>query len=378
MDPTEIPTPIADAGMALADIAIAIALILIGGALAAGVYLLSFRLEKHLEGREETGAHIVENAIVALRHPLPIGIVATALYIALRYVLDLDRTSPWIGDPRLPEVLSIILVSWGVANLLSRLVRSYGRRFIFGSEREDGASLVDIASVGVRYLVWFVAILYLLNFLDISITPLIAGAGIAGIAVALATQDVLSNLFGGVIILLDKPLRVGDRVRIDPYTGTVLRIGLRSTRIMTLDGLLATVPNSRITSNIVVNYSAGTGYTTVQVPVTVDYHTPIDESLAVLEEMAKATIASAPPEWGLRDHSVRIGELGEFGPVLVLSFSALDETDPLAVRNAVYAHVAKAIWSGRLATGFDRSAREDGSPVAAAFPNTVERRDGRT
>ena len=135
---------------------------------------------------------------------------------------------------------------------------------------------------------------------------------------ALASQDVLSNLFGGVIILLDKPLGVGDKVRIDPYVGTVMRVGLRSTRIRTLDGLLATVPNSRITTNIVVNYSAGStrARAQVQVPVTVAYDTPVGQSRAVLEEIAKAAPTAAPPAMELGEGTVQIGELGRVRPGL--------------------------------------------------------------
>jgi MscS family membrane protein len=89
------------------------------------------------------------------------------------------------------------------------MVRVYGEGRLPESGHEEGASLLDLVALGVKYLVWFIAILYLLIFLDVSITPLIAGAGSAATAIALAAQDVLSNLFGGVIILLDKPLRVG-------------------------------------------------------------------------------------------------------------------------------------------------------------------------
>ena len=73
----------------------------------------------------------------------------------------------------------------------------------------------------MRYLIWFIAALYILNYLDISITPLLAGAGIAGIAIALATQDLLSNLFGGVIILLDRPL--GEHHRLESLRREVER-----------------------------------------------------------------------------------------------------------------------------------------------------------
>lgn len=357
MLPTEIPTQIAETGTALADIAIATVVILAGMALAAGAYLLSLRIERRLERRPGPGSHLIENAIVAIRRPLSLGIALAALYIALRWVLGLERLNPWLADPRLPEAVAIVLVTWGVANFLSRLVLLYGRGRFPAEEREDGMSLADLVALSVKYLVWFVAILYLLIFLDISITPLIAGAGIAGIAIALAAQDVLSNLFGGVIILLDKPLRVGDKVRIDPYTGTVLRLGLRSTRIRTLDGQLATVPNNRITTNIVVNYTAGTGLASVQVPVTVAYDRPVEESRAALREIAEAAPRAAPDGMDLQPGNVQLSEFGRFGPVFVMTFSARDDADPLVVRDLVNGMIADSLRNGRLAIGFDHRAK---------------------
>ena len=89
-------------------------------------------------------------------------------------------------------------------------------------------------------------------------------------------------------------------------------------------------------------------------PVTVDYGTPVGQSRAVLEEIAEAAPAAAPPAMELGAGTVQIGELGEFGPVFVLTFSARDETDPLAVKDLVYALVAEAVRSGRLAIAFGR------------------------
>ncbi len=317
-------------------------------------------------GRRDARLRIVANALIAAKWPLPLGIVSVSIFIALRYVLGLDLFYPELGDPRYPIAVAIVLVAWTAANFFSRLAGAYSRQLLPSAEGEGDTRMADLVGGAVKYLIWFIAILYLLTYLDISLTPILAGAGIAGIAIALASQDLLSNLLAGAIILLDKPLGVGDKVRIDPYVGTVTRIGLRSTRIRTLDGLLATVPNSRITTNIVVNYSAGTNRPQVQVPVTVDYGTPVDRSRAVLEQIAEAAPAAAPPAMELEAGTVQIGELGEFGPVFILTFSARDETDPLAVKDVVYALVAEAVRSGRLAIAFGRHNGEAREPGAAA------------
>ena len=127
-------------------------------------------------------------------------------------MLGLDLFYPELGDPRYPVAVAIVLVAWTAANFFSRLAGSYSRQILPSAEGEGDTRMADLVGGAVKYLIWFIAILYLLTYLDISLTPILAGAGIAGIAIALASQDLLSNLFGGVIILLDKPLGVGDKV----------------------------------------------------------------------------------------------------------------------------------------------------------------------
>jgi len=77
--------------------------------------------------------------------------------------------------------------------------------------------------IAAKYLIWFIAFLLILATFSIDITPFLAGAGIAGIAVALAAQDLLSNFFGGAIITMDKPFVIGDRIKFDDYFGDIVK-----------------------------------------------------------------------------------------------------------------------------------------------------------
>jgi MscS family membrane protein len=358
-------------GDMIAGLVLAVGIVLAGVAAGVAVFAGIARLEEQVGGSPSTRLRIVANTLIAAKWPLPIGIVSASIFIALRYVLGFDLFYPELGDPRYPIAVAIVLVAWTAANFFSRLAGAYSRQILPSAESEGDTRMANLVGGAVRYLIWFIAILYLLTYLDISLTPILAGAGIAGIAIALASQDLLSNLLAGVIILLDKPLGVGDKVRIDPYVGTVMRVGLRSTRIRTLDGLVATVPNSRITTNIVVNYSAGAAQAFAQVPVTVDYAVPVEQSRAVLHELAGTAVTSAPAEWELGEASVRIGELGRFGPIFVMTFSVRDGTDPLAVKDAVYALVTEAVRDGRLAIAFgdhDRDPGTDAVPRGEASP----------
>jgi len=119
------------------------------------------------------------------------------------------------------------------------------------------------------------------------ITPLLASAGIAGVAVAFAAKDTLANFFGGISVFLDKPYKIGDYIVLDGgERGEVVAIGVRSTRIKTRDDVQITIPNSIIANTKVVNESAPAPNFRVRVPIGVAYGSDIDQVQQVLLAIA--------------------------------------------------------------------------------------------
>jgi MscS family membrane protein len=107
----------------------------------------------------------------------------------------------------------------------------------------------------LKIFVGVVAILVTSQNLGMNVTGLLASLSIGGLAVGLAAQDTLSNLFGAVAIFADKPFRVGDRIQLDAIDGTVEAIGLRSTRVRNLDGHLVAIPNRTVANASIINIS---------------------------------------------------------------------------------------------------------------------------
>ncbi len=171
--------------------------------------------------------------------------------------------------------------------------------------------MISLLEIITKYLIWFVAFLLILANFNVDITPLLAGAGIAGIALALAAQDLLGNFFGGAIIALDKPFKIGDRVKVDTYSGDIVSIGARSTRLKTLDNQIVTIPNSKITSNIVVNFTQPDMKMRVKLPFSVAYGTDISRVKKILLDIAREAAEKTP--WVLSDPapSVYFLEFGE-------------------------------------------------------------------
>lgn len=127
------------------------------------------------------------------------------------------------------------------------------------AEVADGSvldvQLFPVIGKSLKVFVIIVAILVTSQNLGMNVTGLLASLSIGGLAVGLAAQDTLSNLFGAVALFADKPFRVGDRIQLDAIDGTVEAIGLRSTRIRNLDGHLVTVPNRTMANANVINVS---------------------------------------------------------------------------------------------------------------------------
>jgi MscS family membrane protein len=144
-------------------------------------------------------------------------------------------------------VLFIVAASWILLGLNKLAARYALRRFEAGG-RGELASMVGPARRVVDGLILAAGVLVLLFYFGVDPTAALAGLGIGGIAVALAAQKTLENVIGGVSIIIDKALRVGDFVKIGDMSGAVDYIGLRSTRIRTMDRTILTVPNGQIAS----------------------------------------------------------------------------------------------------------------------------------
>ena len=107
-----------------------------------------------------------------------------------------------------------------------------------------------------KILLLFVAVMIVASALGINVSSLLAVLSIAGVAVSLAIQDILSNFFSGVVLLGSKPFKVGDYVTVGGQTGTIVETGLTHTKLHTLDNQVILVPNSAVTSNVITNVTA--------------------------------------------------------------------------------------------------------------------------
>jgi MscS family membrane protein len=153
------------------------------------------------------------------------------------------------------SVLSIVAIVWLLV-LLNGVVERYLTRRIPTANFSTTRSLLRVIRRLVDVLVVFTGLMVTLRRFGVDATPLLAGLGVGGIAVALAAQKTLENIIAGASLIFDQAVRVGDYLRAGPIEGTVDHIGLRSTRIRTLDRTVVSVPNSQIASMSLETVSA--------------------------------------------------------------------------------------------------------------------------
>jgi MscS family membrane protein len=173
-------------------------------------------------------------------------------------------------------LLAYIAGFWLAFNLVS-LVELALKRFAARAETRLHTMVVPLIRKSLRIFVVIVGALIILNnVFGQNVGTWLAGLGIAGLAVSLAAQDSLKNLFGSITILLDRPFRPGDRIVFAGFDGPVEEIGFRSIKIRTLTGHLVTVPNSKVVNEAVENIGARP-YIRRLATITITYDTPLNK-----------------------------------------------------------------------------------------------------
>lgn len=256
------------------------------------VTLLSFSL-RHLAFRAltrwgRTTATPVDDIIIqALRAPSIVWCILIGLYSAL-------ASAHLPAEARLVvlnivNVLLVLSVTAAVANL--------SRATLNSSLRKNNLAIpaTGLSLTVVTVVIWIVGSLVLLSGLGVSITPILTALGVGGLAVALALQDTLSNFFAGLHLLMDKPLRVGDFVKLESgQEGYVEDIGWRTTRIRLLPNNMVIIPNNKVTQSILTNYYLPDPRMAVLIPISVSYDVDPDQVERVLMEETTQAIGHLP------------------------------------------------------------------------------------
>jgi len=197
----------------------------------------------------------VADLIVDLgEEPLVYAVTVAGIWVAYRTL----NTSPGLDAfaAKVFFILFAIGVAWFLTRISDALFEEYLKPLVAGTESDLDDQLLPLARKSIKITIWVVTGIIAMSNAGYDVAAIIAGLGLGGLAFALAAQDSVSNLFGGFTILTDSPFKMGDRVKISGFDGTIQEIGLRSTRLTTLEGRTVTIPNSTFTKNPVENVTS--------------------------------------------------------------------------------------------------------------------------
>ncbi len=246
-----------------------------------------------------TGRAFTQNVIQHTRYTffavISITIAATYLTLSARseHVLDVIAT-----------LITLLQVAWWGHGLTTFWVHRVIKRRI----KEDIGSVTVIRTIGTMILValWIVILIAIIATLGVNVTGLVAGLGIGGIAIALAVQNIVGDLFASISIMVDKPFVVGDVIQVGTMLGTVQQIGLKSTRLASLSGEQLIFGNGDLLKSRIQNYKRMVNRR-ILFTIGAEYGTPA-EQVEAIPEMIKSAITAQSPVRFDRAHFKEYGD----------------------------------------------------------------------
>ncbi|GBC81435.1 Small-conductance mechanosensitive channel [bacterium HR10] len=261
--------------------------IFIGGGLLAGVITERLVLNWLRRWAERTTWKLDEVLIDALRGVAFLLLTLLGLHLALVY---------WRLPPPYERILSKAIVALALLigtvalmRFLSGVVIHYASRYVLVPATTSAFQTI------VRVSIFVVGLMVIFQTLGVNVTPILTALGVGGLAIALALQDTLANLFAGLHILAVRQIRPGDFVRLESgEEGYVGDIGWRNTTIRTLTNNLVIIPNTKLAGAIVTNYSLPESETAVLVQVGVSYDSDLEWVERVTREVARDVLRTVP------------------------------------------------------------------------------------
>lgn len=249
------------------------------------VILLAILINKYLVTRifnsifkvaEKTKTFVDDSLIRALERPVKLYIFLYSIYSSLK-IIDYDNLNlNQISAERLMKIFLVIVICNFLYNLTLENSFLYKK---MGKSNKGNTVVFPFLSIVFRIVIVLVGGICIAR--ELGFTGFITGLGISGVAFALMAQDAFSNLFGGMVIVLDRPFEIGDWIQTENVEGLVEEITFRSTKIRTFSMAIATVPNAKLANNSIINWTQR-DLRRVHFKFTIKHETPIENIEKVL------------------------------------------------------------------------------------------------
>ena len=334
-------------GLQIVDIIIAVCIIVLFIALSSS---MSYGIVKLFKIREKKGRKIRESAFYK---PLKLFISLLGIYVAILFLNRPLQINEQVMNfvNKCFIIVSILIFARGLAQSFvpnSTLVI----RWLKKANKEEIDSSMNFILKAIRIIIYVIAGFLVITTLGINLNGLIAGFGITGVIVTLAAQDTAKNLFGGLVIFLDKPFAVGDWIQFDNFEGTVEDITFRSTRIRTFENSVVNVPNS-VLSNTSINNWSKMEKRRVKIILCLVQDTPLDK----VQRVCKRIEDMLYERDGIIDDSVivKFDEISDNGiNILIYSFTnSIDYNSYLVEKEKVNYRIMKILDEEKINLSYD-------------------------
>tara|TARA_Y100000310_G_scaffold308906_1_gene352488 strand:+ start:527 stop:1585 length:1059 start_codon:yes stop_codon:yes gene_type:complete len=174
--------------------------------------------------------------------------------------------------------ITVIIMSYIIVIFLDLVIEHWGKRLTAATDSKADDQILSLGHKATRFITVIVAGMFILQIWGVEVGPLLASIGVVGVAIAFGLQKTLGNIFGGISIIADRSVRVGDVIKIGTDTyGEVIDIGLRATRIRTWDNEVKIIPNGELANEVILNYVLPNPKARIIIPFSVAYGVNINK-----------------------------------------------------------------------------------------------------
>jgi MscS family membrane protein len=240
-------------------------------------------------------------------------------------------------------------IAWAISRFVDAIFTEYLIPLAEKTESDFDDQILPIVMKGSNFIIWTLAIVIGLDNAGYNVGALLAGLGIGGLALAMAAKDTVANVFGGLMVFLDKPFKLKERIKISGFDGTVTEIGLRSTKIKTLAGTEVSIPNSTFTGSAIENISRepsrkvalnlGLVYDTSE--------TDVEKAMDILRDIAAENLE-------LIEESTPLGfnSFGDFSLGILFIYYIKKDSDILGTQTKINLEILKRFNKAKLGFAF--------------------------
>lgn len=315
-------------------------------------YISYFILKRYIAGVVGRKKKYGETLLKQLSKPIVALIVVSGIYSALQLLSILQPYMFWIGATY--YVVAALLIAF----LISRIVNIGLGSWL---ERDRGLKTTPrLLSKVISVIIFVLAIIMVLTYFKIDITPLVAGLGVGAVVIGIALQSALANFFAGLHLISDRPIRVGDYVELEGgnIAGWIQDIGWRSTRIKSWQDTFVIIPNEKLASSTIINDSLPDNEMVFPVACGVAYESDLEKAEKVSLEVAKEIQQDQPEAVSDYEPLFRYREFGESN----INFTVL-----LRAKEPILRYRLTTAFIKALKTRFDKEDIEISWPIMKVY-----------